>query len=84
RATSYVAGSRHKDHCHWFFNQTSIEQACNNGESLSRPEALKAVAALMSQDRYKCLAIEYQAALQAHEAQAETVPDAELEPELEW
>ncbi|MFT7430262.1 MAG: conjugative relaxase-like TrwC/TraI family protein [Colwellia sp.] len=59
RATSYVAGSRHKDNCHWFFNQTSIENTCNNGESLTQDKALEAVSTLMSQDRYKYLAIEY-------------------------
>lgn len=92
RATSYVAGSRHKDNCHWFFNQTSIEQACNNGESLTRPEALKAVAELMSQDRYKCMAIEYFDAQEEirqreHELEVETEitfnPNTYLENEFE-
>lgn len=59
RATSYVAGSRHKDNCHWFFNQASIENTCNNGDSFTQDKALEAVSTLMSQDRYKCLAIEY-------------------------
>ncbi|MCG7813032.1 AAA family ATPase [Alteromonas sp. MCA-1] len=93
RATSYVAGSRHKNNCHWFFNQTSIEQACNNGESLTRPDALRAIAKLMSQDRYKCLAIEYietQQEMRNREQElaieSGLLPDPNIqdEPELEW
>jgi conjugative relaxase-like TrwC/TraI family protein len=74
RATSYVAGSRHKDNCHWFFNQASIENTCNNGESLTQGKALEAVSTLMSQDRYKCMAIEY---LKQHEAQKISTQEAE-------
>lgn len=83
RATSYVAGSRHKDNCHWFFNQSSIEQGCNNGELLTRTEALKAVAELMSQDRYKCLAIEY-VKEPVVEVQAEADTTLEDELGLDW
>jgi conjugative relaxase-like TrwC/TraI family protein len=85
RATSYVGGSRHKDNCHWFFNQSSIQESCNNGETLDREQALEAVATLMSQDRYKALAIEYlpeQAVLEKTLEQA-LEEEKSLEPELE-
>ncbi|MFT5529152.1 MAG: conjugative relaxase-like TrwC/TraI family protein [Alteromonadaceae bacterium] len=86
RATSYVAGSRHKDNCHWFFNQSSIQERCNNGGKLEREQALEAVATLMSQDRYKALAIEYlpeQAALEQTLEKTLTQEESTLEPELE-
>jgi conjugative relaxase-like TrwC/TraI family protein len=90
RATAYVSGSRHKDNCHWFFNQSSIEQACNNGETLTQSEALEAVSKLMSEDSYKSLAIEHLEAKHAQERQLEQelaleaglIPELELE--LDW
>jgi conjugative relaxase-like TrwC/TraI family protein len=83
RATSYVAGSRHKDNCYWFFNQSSIQESCNNSEKLDREKTLIAVAKLMSEDRYKALAIEY---LPKKILEKEIVlePEVDQELELDW
>lgn len=48
RAMSYVAGSRHKDLRHWFFNHSSIAHSSNRGEALTQDKALTAVSTLMS------------------------------------
>lgn len=79
RAMSYVAGSRHKDQCHWFFNHSSIAHSSNRGEALTQDEALTAVSTLMSEDRYQSLAIEH---LAAQEAQTEHIRDND--PVLDW
>jgi len=59
RAVSYVAGSRHKDKCHWIFNRESIGNAENSGNAITNDELINFAASEMSKDRYKCLAIEY-------------------------
>ncbi len=59
RSYSYVAGSRHKDNCHWFFNKSNIEESFNDGKPLTDEQALGYAAHAMSRDKYKCLAIEY-------------------------
>ncbi|MGY6525363.1 MobF family relaxase [Vibrio parahaemolyticus] len=59
RAYSYVAGSRHKDNCHWFINKSNIEESYNNGKPLTSLQVLDYASKGMSLDSYKCLAIEY-------------------------
>ncbi|ELI5735571.1 relaxase domain-containing protein [Vibrio fluvialis] len=59
RAACYVAGSRHKDNCHWFINQSSIQEYSASGRGLDRRQLIISVAEIMRQDRYKCLASEY-------------------------
>jgi len=52
RANSYVAGSRHKDNCHWFFNNQEIRLLSDHYEMHSLAKA-------MSTDKKKKMAIEY-------------------------
>jgi len=63
RANSYVAGSRHKDSCHWFFNNNEIHHIMNDNilqsykDEISKKENM--ISILMSQDRKKAMALEY-------------------------
>ncbi|MDP2596390.1 MobF family relaxase [Alteromonas stellipolaris] len=60
RANSYVAGSRHKDNCHWFVNNKEVDTLCaTEGTTLSDKERLEALATLMSREQSSGLAIEY-------------------------
>ncbi|MNY44185.1 hypothetical protein D3C86_1791900 [compost metagenome] len=61
RANSYVAGSRHKDNCHWFFNNQELDSMTTlGGESnYGACERIKSIAKVMSFDRRKSMAIEY-------------------------
>ncbi len=59
RAASYVAGSRHKENCHWIFNRESISNSEGDGKTITDDELIEYAAASMSRDRYKCLAVEY-------------------------
>ncbi len=52
RANSYVAGSRHKDNCHWFFNNQELRLLSDHYEMHSLAKA-------MSTDKKKKMAIEY-------------------------
>ncbi|ELJ8720566.1 MobF family relaxase [Vibrio cholerae] len=59
RSYAYVAGSRHKDNCRWFFNKSNIEESFNDGKPITNEQVLGYAAHAMSRDNYKCLAIEY-------------------------
>ncbi len=61
RANSYVAGSRHKDNCHWFFNNKELDSMTTlSGESnYGACERIRSIAKVMSFDRRKSMAIEY-------------------------
>lgn len=61
RANSYVAGSRHKDNCHWFFNNQDIDLMAKSEGKLngSISERIKIIAKTMSFDRRKIMAIEH-------------------------
>lgn len=61
RANSYVAGSRHKDNCHWFFNNQELDlmATLDNKLNLNESERIKAIAEVMSHDRRKYMATEY-------------------------
>lgn len=60
RANSYVAGSRHKDNCHWFVNSKEVDALCGvEGATLSDKERLKGLATLMSREQSSGLAIEH-------------------------
>jgi Ti-type conjugative transfer relaxase TraA len=61
RANTYVAGSRHKDSCHWFFNNKEIDMiTSNNADQLASDESrMLSVSQIMSSDRKKLMALEY-------------------------
>lgn len=55
RANSYVAGSRHKDNCHWFFNNQELSVLSDHHEI----DNIKILAKVMSTDKRKEMAIEH-------------------------
>lgn len=55
RANSYVAGSRHKDNCHWFFNNQELSVLSDHHEI----DNIKILAKAMSTDNRKEMAIEH-------------------------
>lgn len=61
RANSYVAGSRHKDSCHWFFNNQELDLMATLDDELNHNESerIKLIAKVMSHDRRKHMAVEY-------------------------
>ena len=61
RSNTYVAGSRHKDNCHWFVNNKEIDELASiDNKSLKEDEKrLKILAKLMASENRKKLAIEY-------------------------
>lgn len=61
RANSYVAGSRHKDSCHWFFNNKEIDMLkLNNVEQVSSEiSRMNSISQMMSSDKGKLMALEY-------------------------
>ena len=68
RANTYVAGSRHKDDCHWFFNSKEIELSAKpNGEMVTYDERLLELAKLMKREQRSTLAIEHLSYLQKKE-----------------
>jgi conjugative relaxase-like TrwC/TraI family protein len=56
RANTYVAGSRHKDNCHWFIDRAALDahQPHNNDQ-----ERLHTLAKSMSQDNQPNLTLDY-------------------------
>ena len=87
RAASYVAGSRHKDQCHWFVNGQELDAQCgisDNGDKPDMTTRLDVLARNMKVNRHKTMAMEYldeQAALaaeQTKEQRAEASQEAEL------
>ncbi|WP_421131756.1 hypothetical protein [Alteromonas sp. A079] len=62
RAASYVAGSRHRENCHWFINAQELDAQPNITEKDKPPDMttrLKKLAHSMSIDKHKTMAIEY-------------------------
>lgn len=61
RSNTYVAGSRHKDSCHWFFNNREVDllAASAEGQQVSEAERIQTIAQVMSTDRRKFMALEY-------------------------
>jgi hypothetical protein len=84
RAASYVAGSRHKDNCHWFVNGQELDAQngqSDKGEAPTLAARLKTLSRCMSVNKHKTRASEYlaeQKAEQATEKQAEQSNDNEL------
>lgn len=63
RAHSYVAGSRHREHCHWFINREEIDTQLHR-ESLGKAaigntQRLEMLAELMASDRHKTTTLAY-------------------------
>jgi ATP-dependent exoDNAse (exonuclease V) alpha subunit len=56
RASSYVAGSRHKKNCHWFVNRAAIDLV---NEHQNDQERLVSLAKLMSRDQQPQLTLDY-------------------------
>ncbi|HAS8629175.1 TPA: conjugative relaxase [Vibrio vulnificus] len=82
RAYSYVAGSRHKDNCHWFINKSNIKESYNFEHFLDDSQALEYAAQAMSKDNYKCLAIEYIAEVEDSQPQRCVNLQTDFEPVL--
>ncbi|HCM0912614.1 TPA: relaxase domain-containing protein [Vibrio parahaemolyticus] len=82
RAYSYVAGSRHKDNCHWFINKSNIRESYNCEHSLEDSQVLEHAALAMSKDNYKCLAIEYISEMEESQPQLCVNLQTEFEPAL--
>ncbi|HGZ7313009.1 TPA: MobF family relaxase [Vibrio parahaemolyticus] len=61
RANCYVAGSRHKDNCHWFFNNRELDLVADLSGSQPTTEMMRiqTIAQIMSSDRQKFMALEY-------------------------
>jgi hypothetical protein len=71
RAASYVAGSRHKDNCHWFVNGQELDAQSgqsDKGETPSLAARLKTLSRCMRVNKYKAMASEYLAEQQAEQA----------------
>lgn len=82
RANSYVAGSRHKDNCHWFFNSQGLDLMVNleNRLNINESERIKTIADIMSHDRRKYMATEY---IETHgNAKTKTMTELQLQNEL--
>jgi ATP-dependent exoDNAse (exonuclease V) alpha subunit len=61
RANTYVAGSRHRDSCHWFFNKRELDmlKTPRNESPVSDTTHNEVVTQIMSVDRKKLMAVEY-------------------------
>ncbi|UJF21386.1 hypothetical protein [Shewanella sp. OMA3-2] len=88
RAASYVAGSRHKDNCHWFINGQELDAQSGQADKGQMPDTetqLKTLARCMSVNKHKAMASEYlaeqkvgQETEQAAEKQVKKTNDNEL------
>jgi ATP-dependent exoDNAse (exonuclease V) alpha subunit len=84
RAASYVAGSRHKDKCHWFVNGQELDAQSGQADKGQTPELttrLKTLVRCMSVNKHKTLAsecVDKQAAEKENQLQAETFNNNEL------
>jgi ATP-dependent exoDNAse (exonuclease V) alpha subunit len=68
RAASYVAGSRHKDNCHWFVNGQELDAQSGQADKGQTPDMatrLKTLARCMSVNKHKTMACEYLAEQEA-------------------
>jgi hypothetical protein len=71
RAASYVAGSRHKDNCHWLVNGQELDAQSgqsDKGEAPTLAARLKTLSRCMSVNKHKVMASEYLAEQQAEQA----------------
>ena len=62
RSASYVAGSRHKDQCHWFVNREEMDAlsgARDQGVASNDATRFEILAKCMSTNREKFMAVEY-------------------------
>jgi conjugative relaxase-like TrwC/TraI family protein len=62
RAASYVAGSRHKDNCHWFVDGQELDEydaATITDEQKVCSDRIETLARCMSSSRHKGMALEY-------------------------
>jgi conjugative relaxase-like TrwC/TraI family protein len=62
RAASYVAGSRHKDNCHWFVDGKELDDYNEDhvdGEQNLHESRIKILAKCMGSSRHKAMALEY-------------------------
>lgn len=55
RASGYVAGSRHRNNCRWFFNTMAVDEIA---KPVSHAERLSYLAESLSSDRYQNTALE--------------------------
>lgn len=82
RAASYVAGSRHKDNCHWFVNGQELDAQSGQADKGQTPDTetrLKTLARCMSVNKHKAMASEYIAEQEAQqEATQQFTNDNEL------
>jgi ATP-dependent exoDNAse (exonuclease V) alpha subunit len=80
RAASYVAGSRHKDNCHWFVNGEELDAQSgqkDRGEAPTLEARLNTLSRCMSVNKHKAMAIEY-IAEQETQKQAEHNKEKEI------
>jgi hypothetical protein len=79
-----VAGSRHKDNCHWFVNGQELDAQSgqsDKGETPTLAARLKTLARCMNVNKHKAMASEYLAEQQTEREaskQAEQSNDNEL------
>ncbi|MFT6989633.1 MAG: conjugative relaxase-like TrwC/TraI family protein [Paraglaciecola sp.] len=79
RSATYVAGSRHKDNCHWFVNNEELDALSgtkDKGIPATAQTRITALARCMSTKREKGLAIEYLAEKQVqpqHQAEYDLI-----------
>ena len=60
RALSYVAGSRHKDNCHWFVNREEVESLVSDqSQVLEEEQIIELMSRNMDIDRKNSFALEY-------------------------
>lgn len=62
RSASYVAGSRHKYNCHWFFNRQELDSLSGHidrGSKSNEEIRLRVAAKCMRENRHKSMAIEH-------------------------
>ena len=60
RALSYVAGSRHKDNCHWFVNREEVESLVSDqSQVLEEEQIIELMGRNMDIDRKNSFALEY-------------------------
>lgn len=84
RAASYVAGSRHKDQCHWFVNGQELVAQSGQADKGQKPDMgtrLKTLARCMSINKHKAMASEYIAERNAlQEVDKQIVVSKDMEP----
>ena len=88
RSSTYVAGSRHKDNCHWFINREEIDAlsgARDSGVKPSDGQRMKTLGHCMSINKKKSLAIEWLAEKETLDIsnQNETINEDSLFPHME-